>query len=187
VSLEEILQGCASDEDAQMTPKQRTLLALDVAAAILQLRETHWHRLPWDKSSIKLPIHPDGRAKITPFVEQSIDPRNAHVLGVPAAPEPKAALLELAILLLEIWHQRPIDTWAVKSGIEGLETSEMRRIAAIRWLELTSQRLPLLHLTAVEQCLAISSGRLRFWHDGEFLMHYCENIIRPLQESCKAW
>ncbi|KAF4467135.1 hypothetical protein FALBO_5994 [Fusarium albosuccineum] len=182
-NLENLLQG-PRDEDTCMTPKQRTILALDLAAAIPQLRETTWLSLPWNKRSIKFLVPHANQATVGPFVEQTLE---AQAPPSDTGPDPKAVLLELAILLLEIWHQRTLESWAVTAAMESLESPEARRIAAIRWLERTSERLPVHHLTAVEQCLAICSGRLRVWHDGEFLRHYCENIIKPLQESCKAW
>ncbi|KAH6684940.1 hypothetical protein F5X68DRAFT_262808 [Plectosphaerella plurivora] len=52
-NLESLLRQGAQDEDSRMTPKQRTLLALDVAAAIPQLRETTWLSQAWDKRAIK--------------------------------------------------------------------------------------------------------------------------------------
>lgn len=203
-TLEQILMEGCRDEDAQMTPKQQTHLALDVASAILQLRQTHWSSQPWSSAEIKflLPhrqlqeeVH---RAELCgPFVEQVIG-RSLTAKGKAASngptpgPNPKTALLELAIMLLEIWHHKPLAVWAAKLGVKGAGSEgegreEARRIAAIRWLELTSERLPPHHLTAVEQCLAICSGRLWVWDDGDFQRRYCENIIKPLRESCAAW
>ncbi|KAF4961795.1 hypothetical protein FSARC_10091 [Fusarium sarcochroum] len=184
-NLEQVLLEGYRNENARMTPKQCTLLALDVAAAIPQLRETTWLSLPWGKRSIKLLSSQARQIDIEPFVEQTIGATSLCCSS--GWPDPKAALLELAILLLEIWHQRTLETWAVTTKVLDVESPDMRRILAIRWLEATSERLPLHHLMAIEQCLAICSGRLRKWQDEEFLRHYCENVIKPLQESCKTW
>ncbi|KAI0505310.1 hypothetical protein F5B22DRAFT_528149 [Xylaria bambusicola] len=177
--------------DIRMTPKQQTLLALDVASSVLQLRQTCWLDADFRSTSMRFLLYEnEGQGTLTPalFIERIV-----HVSKVfdetntPQAPEPKTTLLELAIILLEIWHHQPLYTCINGLGLDAAETLETRRIAAIRWLERTSSRLPLQHLAAIEQCLAVCSGRLRSWSDRDFVREYCENIIRPLQESCKAW
>ncbi|KAG8166645.1 hypothetical protein KVR01_002334 [Diaporthe batatas] len=187
-TLEQFLRRGCLDEEARMTPKQQTMLALDIAASLMQLRQTSWSPLPWTNRRIQFLISKQGEV-CGSFVEELIGNRtgNTPLDPRPQGSDPKEALLELAILLLEIWHHRPLDMWAVKLGMESIDTPEARRIAAIRWLELTSDRLPPHHLTAIEQCLAFCSGRLRVWDDGEFQKLYCENVVKPLQESCKAW
>lgn len=177
--------------DLRMTPKQQTLLALDVASSVLQLRQTCWLDADFRSTSIRFLLHENGaEGTLSPalFIERMV--QASKVLDnttMVEAPEPKTTLLELAIILLEIWHHQPLDTCIDKLGLDAADTLETRRIAAIRWLEKTSSRLPLQHLAAVEQCLAVCSGRLRSWSDRDFIREYCENIIKPLQESCKAW
>ncbi|KAK7728333.1 hypothetical protein SLS63_006781 [Diaporthe eres] len=187
-NLEQFLRRGCLDEDARMTPKQQTILALDIAASLLQLRQTHWSLFPWTNKRIQFLFSKQGELW-GPFVEELIDKKTGKtpVTPSPQGPDPKEALLELAILLLEIWHHKPLEMWAAKLGMESIDTPEARRIAAIRWLELTSDRLPPHHLVAIEQCLAFCSGRLRVWDDGEFQKLYCENVVKPLQESCKTW
>lgn len=187
-TLEQFLRRGCLDEDARMTPKQQTILALDIAASLLQLRQTHWSLFPWTNKQVQLLFSKQGEFW-GPFIEELIDKGSGKTPLIPShqGPEPKEALLELAILLLEIWHHRPLEMWAAKLGVESIDTHEARRIAAIRWLELTSDRLPPYHLVAVEQCLAFCSGRLRVWDDSEFQKLYCENVVKPLQESCKTW
>ncbi|KAL1854331.1 hypothetical protein Daus18300_011517 [Diaporthe australafricana] len=192
-TLEQFLRRGCLDEDARMTPKQQTTLALDIAASLLQLRQTHWSPLPWTNKHIRFLLSEQGELW-GPFVEELlIDNKRAGKTPqdpIPPGPNPKEALLELAILLLEIWHHRPLEMWAAKLGMgesSSFDTPEARRVAAIRWLELTSDRLPPHHLAAVEQCLAFCSGSLRVWDDGEFQRQYCENVVRPLRESCRTW
>ncbi|KAI8627474.1 hypothetical protein F5Y19DRAFT_166819 [Xylariaceae sp. FL1651] len=189
--LHPFLQKGYQNYDIRMTPKQQTLLALDVASSVLQLRQTCWLDENFRSASMRLLLNENeagGALGPALFIERIV-----HVSKVLddtsmiQAPEPKATLLELAIILLEIWHHQPLDTCINEIGLDSANTLETRRIAAIRWLEKTSSRLPLQHLVAVEQCLAVCSGRLRSWSDRDFIREYCENIIKPLQESCKAW
>lgn len=192
-TLEQFLKDNSHDEDSKMTPKQQTVLSLNIASSILQFRQTYWCGVPWNKRTIKFLVQDTGgpNMEITgPYVEQIIDDVPTKGQENIVAPDPKSVLLELAILLLEIWHNQTLDVWIAKSGMKGpenIESLEARQIAAIRWLEKTSGRLPLHHLTAIEQCLAICSGRLRYWQESTFQRQYCENVIKPLQESTKAW
>lgn len=73
-------------------------------------------------------------------------------------PGPKAALLELGILLLEIWHHKLLETWVEERGDQVNNSLDGRRSAAIRWLEVTQNKLPLNHLKAIEAYLQFSAG-----------------------------
>ncbi|KAI0147706.1 hypothetical protein GGR57DRAFT_242858 [Xylariaceae sp. FL1272] len=188
--LDLFLRKGYDDYDFRMTPKQQTLLALDVASAVLQLRQTCWLGANFRSASMHILLDEcvDGEANSpSVFVEKSVHESTALVDATTSSPDPKATLLELAIILLEIWHHQPLDECIAKLGLDNVDTLENRRIAAIRWLERTSSRLPLYHLAAIEECLAVCSGRLRYWNDKEFVREYCENIIKPLRESCKSW
>ncbi|KAI1260761.1 hypothetical protein F5Y18DRAFT_431931 [Xylariaceae sp. FL1019] len=174
--------------DIQMTPKQQTLLALDVASSVLQLHQTCWLGADFRSTSMHLVLDEsvDGKAnRPSIFIEKSV--HGPTVDAITSIPEPKAILLELAIILLELWHHLPLDEYIGNLGLDNVDTLDNRRIAAIRWLERTATRLPLYHLAAIEACLAVCSGRLRYWNDTEFLREYCEKIIKPLQEACKTW
>ncbi|KAK4230288.1 hypothetical protein QBC38DRAFT_516973 [Podospora fimiseda] len=158
-TLQTILEQGRLDEDDQLTPKHRTILALDIAASILQLQQTTWLTVPWNSKLIRL-IASRG----TPFIEQTI-------------------------LLLEIWNHRPLESWIAKTNQASLnvDTADGRLIAAIRWFQSSSERLPPHYRMAVEKCLTISSGRRQEWADKEFQKSYVENVIKPLLETCKAW
>ncbi|KAI0459542.1 hypothetical protein F5B21DRAFT_455242 [Xylaria acuta] len=188
-SLNTFLQDNFRDEDARLTPKQQTMLSLDVAASVLQLHETSWCQSPFDSSAIQLLFHHSiYTQKVTsePFVEQLFqDTRMSHTAL--QGPNPKLALLELAILLLEIWHHKTFEMWATGAGISDITSADGRMIAAMKWLQTTHERLPLHHLTAIEKCLALYSGRLWRWEDDEFRRLFCENVVKPLEENCRAW
>lgn len=186
VALDTFLASGLQCDDARLTPKQQTIFALDIASSILQFQQTSWFTTHWDSKTIKF-LMSDGTI-VGAFIEQDlgVPPQNSTTAVLSSGPDPHTALLELAILLLEIWHHKPFEAWASKAQ-EEVQTQDQRRIAAIRWLQATSERLPLDYLTAIEQCLAICSGRLRNWGDDKFHRDYCENILKPLLESCKAW
>ncbi|KAI8635262.1 hypothetical protein F5Y19DRAFT_5551 [Xylariaceae sp. FL1651] len=185
-SLEEVLKEGAANEILQITPRQRTLLALDVASSIIQLQQTSWSDPPFSSKVVKLLLRDSCKSTVAPsvlFIEQVTEPSRSDC----PHPDPKATLLELAVLLLEVWHHKTLEIWAANTALDATDTPEKRHMAAIRWLQSTSHLIPSHHLKAIEQCLGLCSGRLRDWDDSEFLKVYCENIIRPLQKSCEAW
>ncbi|KAI1151728.1 hypothetical protein F4825DRAFT_421934 [Nemania diffusa] len=185
-SLEEVLQQGIADENARISFRHRTLLALDIASSILQLQQTSWSNPPFSSKVVKLLVQENSKTTRTlssPFVEQVTEPSRANLTH----PDPQPTLLELAIILLEVWHHLTLEIWANNTAFGGTDTPEKRHMAAIRWLQTTSDSIPIHHLRAIEQCLGLYSGRLRYWDDDEFLKMYCENIILPLLKSCEAW
>ncbi|KAK6853614.1 hypothetical protein PG995_010426 [Apiospora arundinis] len=187
-SLHSCLVNSAKDDDLRLTPKQQTLLALEAASSVLQLWQTRWMSLGLTNKTMKLLVSSDEQNAIClSFMEQSIH-RYTKDLDEPInGPGPKSALLDLAILLLEIWHHKPLESYATKIDVQLTDSPETRQMVATRWLEKTSDRLPPGHLDAIEKCLAVYTGRLWDWQDKEFQRLYCENIIKPLQNSCNAW
>lgn len=196
ITLADILKAGCQDDDAKMFPKEQTLLALNVASSILQLQQTWWLGPPFNSNGIKI-LTPQEKSSATsnssPFIEQHMGeipppPLNEAVeSSTSIGPDPKTALTELAILLLEIWHHRPLEAWCEKVGKSNPTSPQARMMVAIEWLQATSRRLLPYQSQIIEQCLQVCAGSLRFWHEKEFLRMYCENIIKPLQETLGAW
>lgn len=116
------------------------------------------------------------------FIEQLSEPGRAASQGC----EPKVALLELAVLLLELWNHETLDMWAAETGFGETTTTGGRLAAAKDWVDETED-CPIHYLNAVEQCLSLYVQRSRKWGDDQFLKIYCENVIKPLQESCEVF
>ncbi|KAH6641213.1 hypothetical protein F5144DRAFT_506286 [Chaetomium tenue] len=179
-SLDQILARGLQDETVRLTPKQQTILALNVASSVLQFRQTNWLTAPWSSKSIKLVPASTGA-----FVEAELQPPGLQPPAL-SDPDPLSALLEVAILLLEIWNHKPLEAWAASANRE-IMTPDHRKIAATVWLQETTHRILPDYLDAIEKCLAICAGRKWGWDDGEFQKRYCENVIKPLADSCKVW
>ncbi|KAI4214112.1 MAG: hypothetical protein LQ351_003197 [Letrouitia transgressa] len=84
----------------------------------------------------------------------------------PCSIEPKMALLELGILLLEIWHKTTLEA---RFGLEHAPTAYYDRMArGLEWLDDVDEPLPDLYDKAVAHCLRVNvSGgtRLLHWDD----------------------
>ncbi|KAI1401106.1 hypothetical protein F4819DRAFT_486887 [Hypoxylon fuscum] len=116
-TLDDFLRKRACNGNMQISFAQRTSLALDIAASILQLRQTSWFSLPVNSRDIKFAIQYEEETDVTIpglFVEQTIGKNRSTLTNGPKDHNANTALLELAILLLEIWHDRSLETWANK-------------------------------------------------------------------------
>ncbi|KAI0153070.1 hypothetical protein GGR57DRAFT_492502 [Xylariaceae sp. FL1272] len=159
-SLAQVLQ--------QMTLKQQTLCALDIASRTMKF--------------IPAAGCKPSRNPIL-FVAQVTEPSRANNLVQDA----KLTILELAIILLEIWHRVTLEQWVDPvSSAKILDTLDRRREAE-KWLEWSSDRVAPEYISVVEQCLQMCAGRKFQWDDDGFLKKYCENVVLPLRKLCEAW
>ncbi|KAH7176145.1 hypothetical protein EDB81DRAFT_836293 [Dactylonectria macrodidyma] len=138
IALKSLLCDDKSRHHSTLLPlRLRMLLALRLASNLLQLLQTQWLQSTWSKDMIFFLLRLTGDVNNTsrdhlhidfgrPFVSLTFDDSNASALPQPNV-DPKVALLELGILLLEIWH-----TWT-------LETQFSLKEALVEYYE----RLPL--------------------------------------------
>ncbi len=118
VSLRELLAG-DSKPAAPLSWRFRMRLAVRIASSVLQLMHTQWLSHAWSKDLVLfLVTSPTASSKVLkvdldrPFVVRAFgqgpqpdETEKCDSRGI----EPKVALLELGILLLEIWHCRTLE------------------------------------------------------------------------------
>jgi hypothetical protein len=189
ISLKQILQV----EKNLLPWKFRMLLALRLASSLLQLLQTQWLDRAWSKDVVFFLVHPATpqtartQAQIDlnrPFVQCTFGgTKQAH-----RSIEPKVALLELGILLLEIWHKTTLEA---RFGLEEAPTAYYDRMArAVEWLDDADEPLPDLYDKSVAHCFRVNiSGDTRFldWEDTKLWGVICGDIIAPLSKICKQW
>lgn len=183
ISLNEILQA----EGTSLPWKFRMLLALRLASNLLQLLQTSWLERAWSKDVVFFLVRPGAQAQVflnRPFVQCTF----GGVQTASRSIEPKVALLELGILLLEIWHKTTLEA---RFGLEKAPTVYYDRMArAVEWLDDVDEPLPDLYDKAVAHCLRVNiSGDTRFldWEDTKLWSVICGDIIAPLAKICKQW
>ncbi|KAI1456685.1 hypothetical protein F4805DRAFT_216679 [Annulohypoxylon moriforme] len=189
MTLEKFLQVGALDRSAQMTPKQKTLLALEIAASIPQLRQTCWSSPPFNTKGIKFPVQLEGdmaKVVLEPLVERAIKESLTQGDGL-GDTDPNTTLLELVVLLLETWNGELMNDWMARFGITSTDSEEGRRMATVAWVNQIHHSLPPYYLDVIDYCIGICGGRKRVWHDDKFLTEYCQNVIMPLHDGCKTW
>jgi hypothetical protein len=189
ISLKQILQA----EKNLLPWKFRMLLALRLASSLLQLLQTQWLERAWSKEVVFFLVHPvmsqpaRTQAQIDlnrPFVQCTFSGTKQAPQGI----EPKVALLELGILLLEIWHKTTLEA---RFGLEEAPTAYYDRMArAVEWLDDADEPLPDLYDKSVAHCFRVNIGgdtRFLDWEDTKLWGVICGDIIAPLSKICKQW
>jgi hypothetical protein len=169
--------------------KFRMMLALNLASSLLQLLQTRWLQSAWSKEVIYFPLqHNTQHVDVSrPFVPHSFDPALKTLPPGPGA-EPKEALLELGIMLLEIWHEITLESRF--SLTEPPASHYLRLSLALEWLDDAANPLPDLYDKAVNHCVRRFIGgdsRLSKWDDMKLWKGICEDVIEPLSKNCKQW
>ena len=187
--LREVLSSKAS-----IPLKFRSFLAIRLSSNLLQLSQTPWLEDGPFEDSILFPatsVISDGNSNLNydhPLVSVKFTPkgtRNRSLAG--AHPNAKKIILELGIILLELWHEQTLeDKFSQGKPLKGYFT---RREFASRWIDDMTNPLPPLYDKAVCHCvggMVGGDGRLE-WEDTKFWNAYCTDIIEPLRKNCEQW
>ncbi|KAL8810331.1 MAG: hypothetical protein Q9200_002668 [Gallowayella weberi] len=178
--------------------KQRILLAYRLASSLLQFHSTPWLGRSWKKQSIcfcdtsvantsasnKKSLHFDAES---PFIIHDFESNPAPL---PAAqPTAKTSLLDLGILLLEIWHLTPFEVYAAQEGLHVESTYGARYEVASRWLNETADNILPFYADPVCRCIEgtfASKATTLQWTDPEFQVSICEGLVKPLWDNCSS-
>lgn len=164
----------------------RMRLALLLAASLLQLLQTDWSRRNWSRKT----IHFTTNAK-----DQTVDLSRAFILHAPSEGSsadmetpsgPKEVLLELGIILLEIWYQTTLEE---HFKLAQSPATYMERMGyAFAWLDDTSNPAINFYQDAVEFCCRPDSeSRQKDWEDITLWGTICAQVIEPLSKNCMLW
>ena len=218
VSLKDILDASATAARSQrVSIKARVHLALVVASAMLQLSTTEWCGRAWSKENIYFTVcgnlagdTRDRNAKPPDGSCNGSAPRLADNLGevdltrpltsivhdvtVPCAaaggskPQPKATLLELGIMFLEIWTEQTWEQYCVDRGQSTGTDYFARSALAQRWLDESEGALLPFQVDVVARCTKCFFDGVPLqpsWDDDRFVKSFFAGVVRPLYEQCK--
>ena len=171
--------------------RARMILALNLAIALLHVYQTPWLGQNWSKTGVaflQVPSAP-GSIKMSNGRIRFDQPLLSHKFG-PAVQSsssnslrPQQAILQLAIMLLELWHDETIEAYA-QTSVPHDHWARMQMASA--WISDTSNEPLPLYGDAVRHCLKVSIFDSS-WDDADFRRDYCENVIEPLRQSCEDW
>ena len=199
ISLNQLLQ----ESSAQSRPaplwslKQRMELSFNIASSVLQLNLTPWLYLPLTSKWIcfararKPTANTATTAQLCtdmpkPFVVHSFSVGHADSPG--SVCSPKRSLLELGIVLLELWYVKPVETYASEAGLKLDDSFGSRYDVAQAWLESDVDMLSfyLDLVTRCVECTFATTGPMPDWRDVVFRKSVCEYVLKPLWENCLA-
>lgn len=188
ISLRNILRAPSTT----LPIKPRMQLSLRIASSLLQLQHTQWLAQDWSKDTVFFnrlqPLSTTPQTQVVdlnrPFIARSFDISDKQQVDNHPS-NPKATLLELGILLLEIWHGTTLED-RLKASSPAPNTYYNRMVRALEWRD--DEEMLGFYGQAVSYCLTGLHGfavadlgwdKAKLWAS-----IYC-NIIEPLSKLCK--
>jgi hypothetical protein len=101
------------------------------------------------------------------------------------------SMLELGIILLELWHAQSIDSFATDNGLSLTSTFGSRYDVAQKWIahsEDEGDMMPF-YLEAATRCIECTftiAGAKPDWNDFTFQKSVCQYVFKPLLDICPA-
>ncbi|EAW21203.1 uncharacterized protein NFIA_063640 [Aspergillus fischeri NRRL 181] len=200
MSLEQILgkmeQPNESSAIIRWTLNQRMALSFNIASSIMQLNSTPWLCFPLTCKSLYFTrrvelLSQRGTAQYADIPQPFI--RQIFFSGVKdsarCACNPRGSMLELGIILLELWHAKTFETYAVESGLRIDHSFGSRYDVAVQWLDFSTYYVLPFYLDVVTRCIEFTFATSRAapdWHDIAFRKSVCEYVLKPLWENCPA-
>ena len=179
VSLQEILQ------QKQLSLKKRVRLSAILASSAMQLHTTPWFT-SLRKDSFLFVEHKDATTSWLdvdhPFVSCSFS--RAATPATKAQAE--AELLDLGIVIIELWHNMSIEAFASKKGLQLLDTYDSRQATARAWLRETEEdMLPPIY-NAARRCVECRFAVLDVdWNDKKVNASVFEGVVKPLWDNVR--
>ena len=177
------------EERRQMEPDDRIKLAMNLASSILQYNLTPWLRRSWTKNAIHFFVQTRAVSGIDvehPFIVQNfLEKPNETTLAIPEN-DPELALMELGILLLEIWTTMTFESWLATTGnlkdLSQIQDKYIRLQFSIRWFQTLKGKLLPNYQKVVGICLRPCVFDLYHtsWEDHEFRVAVYREIVEPL-------
>jgi hypothetical protein len=188
IPLDRLLQ----DSVMKMSLKEKRILAVVIAHAVLNFCESPWLDGDWDKRHISFYGHPTGIGGLDftrPYLSTDFrDPTQAsNDQAVFLTLHRSPAILALGILLLEIELCEPIEShWAEEDLDNGQPNFNTNLTAAERLLEKSVDEIYESYRMAIEACLNCDFGLLEdeaSLENESFRQQVYENIVAPLEEE----
>lgn len=185
ISLGHILQGKAGPP---LTRRQRYSLALTLASSFIQLRDTPWISLPWNKYKIMFPLQKDNQALIM-LNEVSIAKdftTEPDALPAISAQGDVNGLDSLGVILIELCFGQTIENHPSRKRLPQGDNESLKGtydfVAALEWLKEVNDEAGEDYADAVEWCLSkcrvLSSGK-------EWRKEMLQHVIIPIERCSK--
>ncbi|KAL8703265.1 MAG: hypothetical protein Q9201_003546 [Fulgogasparrea decipioides] len=184
VTLNDILTN-----NIRFDPRDRVKIAFLLVSAQLQLHSTPWLPTFWSKDILRFPWIKDPQTSeilviySCPFLQRHFSATTT--INEQSLQSAKRPLLELGIILLEIWNQQTFTEYASSVGKKIDEGYRSRYEIAKQWLDDTEQQLLPPYASVLSRCIEcnVATGSLNYyWHDEILRQSIYEHLLRPLHQ-----
>lgn len=194
VTLKDLLRK-SSHQTPQSRPwnlMQRMKLSLNLASSLLQLCSTPWAWRKFTNEGICFLQESTQTAAASnieadqPFITHIFRPGASAALA--REQSIKDHLLDLGIVLLEIWLETLFESWAATAGVAVNSSYGARYSSAKKWLSDTAGDILPLHHGVILRCIECAfptDSSYQHWDDQALKRAVCEKVIIPLHDSVK--
>jgi hypothetical protein len=180
VSLADILQNSGK----RLSLKQRVRLSAVIAASTMQLYDTPWCAALRKECFMFLERDDSGLSSVdldNPFVTCAFSSAS-----LPVRKAGEAELLDLGILIVELWQSESIEEFAARKNVDLLDTYDCRQSVARRWLRETQDDMLPFVVGAARRCVECRFDALSVdWDDQKVNMGIFEAVVKPLWENSR--
>ncbi|KAL9615829.1 MAG: hypothetical protein Q9160_009227 [Pyrenula sp. 1 TL-2023] len=164
----------------------KILLALNVATSFLQLLRTPWSLPRLSTETISFLQSSNSNPDVgKPLLSQHFNQSSLSQHLPDTGPQRHEAVLEVGIMLLEIWDQTPLEQ---KFSLAFKPSYNQKQALAMEWYDEAQGSLPVNYLKAVFHCIAgvknVDCGQLE-WDNMKLWEAFCECVIEPLSKISK--
>ncbi|KAM0801239.1 hypothetical protein BDR22DRAFT_848261 [Usnea florida] len=172
-----------------MEPDDRIKLAVVLASSILQYNLTPWLRRSWTKDAIHFFVQTRAVSGIDvehPFIWKHFPKKPNETTHASPENDPELALMELGILLLEIWTTMTFESWVDTTGNlkepSQIQDKYIRLQYSIQWFQNLKGKLLPNYQKVVGICLRPCVFDLYHtsWEDPEFRVAVYREVVEPL-------
>lgn len=170
-------------------PDDRIKLAVRLASSLLQYNLTPWLKKCWTKNTIYFLVEARAISGVDvehPLIFKQFCNQDSSAPYEPPENDPELALMELGILLLEIWTMETFERWLENMGHaidpSQLHDADVRLKYSIKWFKSVKTKLLPNYCEVVGICLRPAAFDLfdTSWEDAEFRVTVYKKIVEPL-------
>lgn len=196
ISLEALLSASihATDPSKRMPLRSRLFLALNLTSTLIQLNVTPWLARTWSKSTVRF-LAPSASLNCSqidlsrPLISVKFD-SEMEGIGHIKCPEARQMILELGIMLLELWHETTLEAYWVESNVT-VGNDYFERVAwAQKWLEASIESVLPDYAGLVARCIKCNFGHAHAlnpaWESDKLVEGLIIGVLEPLQSLCKG-
>ena len=203
INLEALLSKSTqtTSSSARMPILSRLLLALNLASTLLQLKATPWLATLMSKSTVCC-FAPSNQLDCSqidltrPLISAKFG-SEVQITDCKKFPEARRAILELGIMLLELWHETTFEAHCQGLGVT-VGNDYLDRVRwAQEWLETSSDSELLLpdYNDLVAHCIRCDFANNAFenelclnpsWENERLTQGFITGVIEPLRKMCRG-